>query len=287
MQPTNPIKPMNKKNIVALLGALTLSALTMQAQTPAPATATPAAPAAAATPPAPPAPAYTTTFTPAVVSTYMFRGQRLGGGAFEPSVEVDAGNLAIGVWANIPLANKVPGVSDPEIDPYASYTFNINDSLSVQPGFTLYTYVNAKENNGFYEYTFEPNIAVNYTVAGIKFTPKIYYDVVLKGPTYELTLGYALPLKDQGTELDFTAQVGTYLQTDTAKNVSPEVKAWGDYDLVGVSAPFTINAASKVIVGFAYTQGSGAFTKQSGAAKAPNTLATGRCVVSLSYAYTF
>jgi uncharacterized protein (TIGR02001 family) len=280
---------MNKKTYAALLGALTLTALTLQAQTPAPASAVaaPAAPAAATPPAAPAAPAVTTTITPAVVSTYMFRGQRLGGGAFEPSVEVDAGNLAIGVWSNFPLANKVPGVSDPEIDPYGSYTFNINDSLSVVPGFTLYTYVNANENNGFYKYTFEPNIAVNYTVAGIKFTPKIYYDVVLKGPTYELTLGYAVPLKDAGTELDFTAQFGTYIQTDTAKNVSPKVKAWGDYDLVGVSVPFTVNAASKIIVGFAYTQGNDAFTKQSGSGKAPNTLATGRCVASLSYAYTF
>ncbi len=155
------------------------------------------------------------------------------------------------------------------------------------PGFTLYTYVDANENNGFYKYTFEPNIAVNYTLDGIKFTPKVYYDVVLKGPTYELTIGYALPLKDAGTELDFTAQYGTYLQTDTAKNASPDVKAWGDYQLIGVSAPFTINSASKIVVGVAYTQGNSAFTKQGSAPQSFNTLATGRTVWSLSYAYTF
>ncbi len=106
---------MNKKITAALLGALTLTALTLQAQTatpaPAPAAATPAAPAVAT----PPAPAFTTTITPSVVSQYMFRGQRLGGGAFEPSVEVDAGNLAIGVWANVPIVNKVSGVSIPRL----------------------------------------------------------------------------------------------------------------------------------------------------------------------------
>jgi uncharacterized protein (TIGR02001 family) len=225
--------------------------------------------------------------TPSVVSQYMFRGVRLGGPAFEPQVEVDSGDFVIGVWANTPLKDKVPGQSDPEIDPYGSYTLKINDSLNVAPGFTWYNYPRANTNNGFYKSTFEPNLALNYTVSGVRFTPKVYYDVVLKGPTYELTVAYAVPLKDAGTELDFTATGGTYIIKDAIKGVDPQVKNWGDYYLVGVAAPFQITKESKLILGFAYTKGTGNYFKQDADPRVPNSAAVGRGVVTLSYVYTF
>ena len=193
------------------------------------------------------APATSVVLTPAFVSQYMFRGVRLGGPSFEPNVEVDSGNLALGVWTNFPLKDKVFGQSDPEIDPYGSYTLAVNDTFSVQPGFTWYNYPNGDTGNGFFKSTFEPNIALNYTVNGVKLTPKVYYDVVLKGPTYELTIAYAIPLKDAGTELDWTLVGGTFKIDDAVKGASPSVKNWGNYYSVGVSAPFTINAKSKLI----------------------------------------
>ena len=225
--------------------------------------------------------------TPAFVNQYMFRGARLGGPSFEPSVEIDSGNFALGVWSNFPIKDKVPGQSDPEIDPYGSYTFTVNESVSIAPGFTWYNYPNADTNNGFFKSTFEPNIALNYTVAGLKLTPKLYYDLVLKGPTYEFTAAYAIPLKDLGSELDWIATAGTFKIDDAAKGASPSVKNWGDYYLFGVSLPFAITKESKLTVGFAYTKGSGNFLKAGSTPKVENTAAVGRGVVTLSYAYTF
>jgi uncharacterized protein (TIGR02001 family) len=233
------------------------------------------------------APSASVLFTPSVVSQYMFRGVRLGGPSFQPSLEYDYGNLAIGVWANAPLADKVPNQSDPEIDAYGSYTFAVNDSLSIVPGFTLYTYPRTDVGLGFYRSTFEPNVAVNYTVEGVKFTPKLYYDVVLKGPTYELTVAFAVPLKDLGSELDFTAVGGTYKWTDAVRDASPEVKNYGDYYLLGLAMPFQITKASKLSIGFAYTKGTGNYFKQSGSPKSPNAAAVGRGVATLTYAITF
>jgi uncharacterized protein (TIGR02001 family) len=225
--------------------------------------------------------------TASVVNQYMFRGVRLGGTSFQPSVEFDSGNFAAGVWVNTPLANKVPGQSDPEVDPYASYTMTVSDAISVAPGFTWYNYPRADTNNGFFKSTFEPNLAVNVTVAGVKFTPKYYYDMVLKGPTYEITAAYAIPLKDAGTELDWTATAGTFIIRDAAKGAIPGVKNWGDYYLIGVSAPFTINKASKLVVGIAYTKGTGNYFKQGNSPKGVNTSAVGRGVATISYVYTF
>jgi len=265
-----------KTNLVLTSIALALGALSVRGQ--------------AVTTPAPvlePAPTSSWTVTPAFVSSYMFRGVRNGGTAFEPNIEYDSGNLGLGVWMNFPMADKVPGVSDPEIDPYGYYTITLSDSASVVPGFTWYNYPNAESANGFYKSTFEPSVAFNYTVAGLKITPKVYYDMVLDGATYELNLAFAVPLKDLGTELDFAATLGTYKWNKAADNASPEVKNYGDYYLIGVSVPFALTKDSKLIVGLAYTEGSNNFYKQSGSPKVENTAAVGRGVISVSYAYTF
>ena len=224
----------------------------------------------------------------------MFRGARLGGPSFEPSLEYDAGSLALGVWANTPLKDKVVGQSDPEFDFYGSYTIEaVKDTLSWVPGFTIYTYPNAKQANGFYKATYEPNLAVNYTVAGWKFTPKIYYDLKLKGPTYEFTAAYTIPLKDAGTELDFTGTAGTFKLTTAAPDQvnslgqPADVKNYGNYYLVGVSAPFQVTKDSKLTIGLAYTKGSENFIKVGTDAQYPNPGAVGRGVLTISYALTF
>lgn len=270
---------MNQKTTSALLcAALCLGALSTSAQT-----AT--APAPAAAPEA--APSYSWVFTPAVASQYMFRGARLGGPSFEPSLELDSGNFAVGVWANYPMKDKVVGQSDPEYDIYGSYTATVNDATSIVPGFTWYNYPNADKSAGFYKMTFEPSIALNYTVGAVKLTPKFYYDLVLKGPTYEFTASTAVPLKDAGTELDFTATVGTFKWTDAFENSTPSYKNYGDYWLVGVAAPFQITKSGKLTVGLAYTKGSNNFIKQEGSPKFENTAAVGRGVLTVSYAITF
>jgi len=267
---------MNKKLPAVLLSALALGLVSARAQTPAPAPA-----------PAAVAPSSSWVFTPSVVSQYMFRGARLGGASFQPSIEYDEGNLAVGVWANQPMANKVIGQSDPEIDPYGSYKFVVNDSLNVQPGFTWYNYPNANSSNGFYKSTFEPNLAINYTASGVTLTPKIYYDMVLKGPTLELTAAYAIPLKDLGTELDLTAVGGTFKWTAAAPDQGVAVKNYGNYWQAGFALPFQVTKDSKFTVGWAYTKGSDNFIKYGSLPKGPNPAALGRGVATVSYAITF
>lgn len=256
--------------LASLVGLATTGAI---AQTAAPAPAT--------------TPAVSFTATAAVVSEYMFRGQRLNGAGFQPSIEMTAGDLTAGVWTNFVLDNKVPDSSDPEIDLYGSYSFTLAKDLTLVPGATAYFYPSAPTAAGFYRTTFEPSLALNYTVQGVKLTPKFYYDTVLTAATYEFTAAYAIPLKDIGSELGLTATVGTYKGTDVANNTSPAVKAWGDYWLLGVAMPFQLDKNSKISLGFAYTEGRNAFTKQGSAGRTPNSLAVGRGVITVSYALSF
>jgi uncharacterized protein (TIGR02001 family) len=289
---------MNKKLIAILLSACAAGVVQIHAQTDAAmptaaATPTPAAPAAAApaaapvpTPPAPPAWAYSV--TPTYVSQYMFRGVRDGKDSIQGAFDATYGNWDLGIWGSNPLGqNKVPGQSEPEIDPYGSYKFALNDSWSIQPGATLYTYTKAPTNEGYYHATFEPNLAVNYTVGELTLTPKLYYDVVLKGPTEEFDAAYTVPLKDIGTELDFTGTVGSYYQYDTVNNARPHVKAYGNYWLLGVAVPYQLTKSLKLTVGYAYTQGSDAYFKQNGFRRVKNTAAQGKGVISVGLTYAW
>ena len=275
---------MNKKTTALLLSALTLGALSLSAQT-SNATGSPMPMPM----PTPAAPSSSIMLMPTFVSQYMLRGARLGGPSFEPSIEYDAGPLALGVWTNFPIADKVVGQSDPELDPYGSYTFDLSKTLSLQPGFIWYNYPKAKKNDGFYKTTFEPSIALNWTPAdGWKLTPKVYYDVILSQLLFEFNATYAVPLKDAGTELDFLGTVGSFKATDAFENTTPAMKNWGNYWLVGVSAPFQIvKDTQKLILGIAYTKGGDNFLKQGSTPKFANPGAVGRGVVTVSYAITF
>lgn len=262
-----------KNRLLSLLAAsLAAGAFDLSAQTP----------AAAA------APSISVSTTVSVVSQYMFRGLRLSGGGLQPSVEVSAGNLVAGAWSNFPFdGDKVPGSSDPEIDLYGAYNFSLPEGLTLTPGFTLYHFPKAPTNAGFYRNTFEPNLALSYVLDGVKLTPKVYYDVVLKGPTYELTAFYAFPLKSIGSELDFSLTYGGYKWKDNANDASPEVKVWGAYWLAGVAAPFQLTPTSKLTIGFAYSEGRKAYTKAGSFGKVPNSLALGRGVATVSYSLSF
>jgi uncharacterized protein (TIGR02001 family) len=226
--------------------------------------------------------------TASFVSQYMFRGVRLGGPSLQPSVNFESGNFDWGIWANVPIADKVQGQSAPEIDPYASYAFIINSAVNITPGVTVYYYPKAPLDQGFFRTTYEPNIALNYTIKyGIKFTPKLYYDMTLKSTTYELSVACATPLKSLGTELDWTASAGTFMDKNYYNGSSPSEKNWGNYYLVGVSAPFAITKNSTLTAGIAYTKGTQNYFKHGEYPRTMNTAAVGRAVFSVSYTYSY
>lgn len=260
-------KTMNKKLLFAFVGALSLGTLNLRTQ------------AAVASP----SPSVALNLN--AVNQYMFRGQLLGGFSIQPSVELGFGDTTVGLWASKPVTNRIAGISDPEFDFYGSYNFKIGDAMTLNPGFTWYVYPNL--SNLDYKNTLEPNLALNYTVSGLKVTPKIYYDAMLKAATWEISGAYAYPLKDMGTELDFSATYGTYKGTDTVKNTDREVHSWGNYYSVGVTVPFAITTSSKLSVGWAYTQGWNAFTKVGTDHRAKNTAAVGRGVVTIGYSLSF
>lgn len=202
------------------------------------------------------------TVSPAITSSYVFRGVELADACFQPWIDYTRGPLSLGLWSSAALKDRVSGDSDPELDLYGWYSFKTaSGHLTVVPGFYLYTYPDAERSNGLYSATFEPSLGVVFSVAGIQFTPKIYYDVMLKGATYELTAAFALPLTSLGTELDFSASAGTYKWKDIVADSQPSVKNWGDYWTVGVAIPVQISMRSKITAAVMYSEGRNNFYK--------------------------
>ncbi|MCL1894661.1 MAG: hypothetical protein FWG02_10615 [Holophagaceae bacterium] len=216
------------------------------------------------------------TVTPSYVSSFMFRGMRLGGPSFQPSVEYSKGPLTLGIWGNFPIANKIEGVSDPEFDIYASYDWEIvPDVLTIRPGITAYTFPRAENDDGFYKATYEPNISLVYSVGGIDFTGTYYYDLVMKGPTYEFGIDYSIPLKPLGIDLELSALVGNYDWSESEKS-DEKVAISGNYWQAGIAIPYEFSNKSKLVAGWYYSEG-----------REKKSDHEGRGVFNVSYSFVF
>ncbi len=235
----------------------------------------------------PPPPVLSTTLTSTLVSQYMYRGMRYGGASLQPTVDFRSGEFSAGFWGSFPLSNKVPGVSDPELDLYGSYTRPLTARIAGVVGGTWYYFPRAKEADGFYRQTFEPNLAFTYTVDGLRLTPKVYYDFVREGFTAEVSAFYAYPLTRIGSELDFTAEIGSFEWRDAVKGASPATKQSGDYWSAGVAMPYQVTSNGTVTLGFAYVKGTGHSLKSGTAPRRENPAAMGRGVVSLSFSLSY
>lgn len=225
------------------------------------------------------------TVSPAITSAYVFRGVERAGASFQPWIDYTMGPLSAGVWSSTSLQNRSIRESNPEIDLYGSYTFTTRSgALGIMPGFYYYTYPAAKRSRGHYSSTFEPSLAAIFSIRGVQFTPKLYYNVMLKGATFEITAAIALPLKSLGTELDLSATAGTYQWNDVTADASPAEKNWGDYGAIGAAVPVQVTTQSKLTLAVTYSDGRNNFYKQDSLPQQVNQRAHGVTAITLSYA---
>ena len=230
------------------------------------------------------------TAAPTFVSEDMFRGERYGGASLQPWIEADYGRFAAGVWTSFSVGGADAGQRDEEVDPYVSFTQPCGGSVSLTPSLQVYTYPRAAPSQGDYRSTYEPSLALNATVAGVRLTPKLSYDLVLRGTTAELGAAAALPLKSVGTELDLNANVGGVWQA-AAQNTSgtglPAERAGGGYWLAGVTLPFQVAPTAKLSVGCAYSRGFDSWVELGTGPRSINPLAAGRTIVTAAVLFNF
>lgn len=218
-------------------------------------------------------------FTTTYASSYVFRGEKIGDTAVEPELDYTKGNLDLGIWQNIPVPERMAGQSDLETDFYGSYGFNVKDVV-IAPGFYYYYYPKAPLNDGNFRSSFEPNVSLEYSYKDLTVTPIVSYDVVLKGFTGQVTLGYTVKTL---VELDFAIIGGEYYLNNSVKDDS--VKNYGDYWSAGVTIPYTVNGFTKLNFGWAYNNGD-SYDKSNGVTEI-NDLKTSKGVVTVGLVISF
>lgn len=227
------------------------------------------------------------TLTNTLVSDYFFRGVRRAGPSVQPAVEFSRNLWSFGLWSNVALSDT-GRPSNPEIDFYGAFRVRTtSETVELVPGFTLYTYPRAQRSDGIHRATFEPSLAANIDIHGLRLTPKIYYDLTLEGPTYELSAALAIALKSLGTELDLNASVGTFRLSSITPDAEPPKKNWGDYLTVNATVPYRVTANGTVSLSIGYSVGTNNYFKQAGFPRSRNTEARSRAVISVSYSVAF
>lgn len=181
----------------------------------------------------------------------------------------------------------MPGNADFEVDPYASYTLAVTKAFSAAPGITFYTYPRVPAGKGYYSSALEPNLALEYTVAGIKLVPKAYYNLARDGAIYEFNAISAIPLTGLGTEVDLTGTIARYALHDFVKDSLPKVEAEGGYWLLGAAVPVQVSKRIRLTAGWAYTAGTDATLQRGARPKAPNPMAAARGVATVGLSYAF
>lgn len=142
-------------------------------------------------------------------STYMFRGALKDRQVFQSGVElgylIGQGEIYAGVWGSMPITFR-GGNNVNEFDYYLGYTQAVGDIVSLDAGFTYYSY-----STGDIRQTRE--IYVGAT-ADVLLSPSlyVYYDFDLEQTLFEGSISYSLDLAQythvEGLSLENTAYLG-------------------------------------------------------------------------------
>lgn len=168
------------------------------------------------------------------VSKYVFRGQELAEGAFQPSVKLTTGAFYAGIWNSSPVDKGW----ELEFDYYAGYGFKLSDSLSLDVGATVYHYP-GNDNPALEDSTFEGYAGLNGSVGGVNLGLYVYQDFTLDVTTFQGNLGYSIPL-DEKTSLNVSANLG---------HAKPDSGSGYTYYGLGLQVPYKLSDAATVTVG--------------------------------------
>ena len=227
------------------------------------------------------------TVTPSFVSAFMDRGARQSGLSFQPTIEYARGPLALELFCNFPISDKIPETADPQIDLAAFHTWAIVPNVfEIKSGLTLSTLPRAHESEGIYKATWEPSVFFYYTINDIQFSLNLYYDLTMQGPSYEFGIDYTIPVKQLGFDIELSALAGRCDWYHSVAESSTKVRNEGNYWQAGLSIPIEFSEKSKLTVGWYYEKGLNNHFYEGGS-KIPNHDAIGRGVFNVGFACRF
>jgi len=141
-------------------------------------------------------------------SQYVFRGVGFAEDFFAPAVDVSYGGAYFGIWAALP----VDTIYGNEVDYYGGYGFGLSETVSLDLGFTYYTFPDAAED------FFDSDTNTFEIYAGTSFetvlSPSIYlyYDFDLETFTAEGSFGHSFEVSETAS-IDLSGYLG-YVDPD-------------------------------------------------------------------------
>jgi hypothetical protein len=214
----------------------------------------------------------------------------MGGPSFQPTLEYSKGSLTLELFANFPLTNEIPE-PDPveyEVDFTAFYQWEVvPEVFAIRSAIALYTFPRLINEDGFYKYTIEPNLSLVYSINHLDFLLTYYYDIVIKGASYEAGIDFSVPVKDTGFELEGWARIGRYDWSDTVPDSPPKVRSNGDYLKGGISVLYGLTKSLKLNVGWYYEKGTNNYIQTGHSPKEPDPTAISRGDFNVALAYSF
>ena len=180
---------------------------------------------------------------------YFFRGVKNQEQAFQPSVTLTSGAWTTGVWASQAL-NKKPAswAQGREIDFYGSYAYAIADKYSLTAGGTYYYYPSARPSLSEPKSTYEFSLALSGPVGPLTGKLTAFHDFKLDSNTFQLDLGYSIPLASGQGSVDFG---GYYGNTDIGDFDGGLPGSGGyDYRYYGLDASVSYKIAPKATLKF-------------------------------------
>lgn len=149
-------------------------------------------------------------------SRYVFRGVQYSESSFQPGIELAYGSFYAGTWMNLPVGDydQSARMAYDEIDIYAGYGFEVNDSIYLDAGINYYTYPDSAD--GFFDTydrdeetgsnTFEAYAGIS---AALPMDPSlyIYYDFNYETVAVQADASYSYPLGEK-TSVDLSGSVG-------------------------------------------------------------------------------
>ncbi len=209
---------------------------------------------------------YSVTADFSYTSAYVFRGvQQINGGAFQPSVTISNSNgFSFGVWTSHAIdtgyKNTLNGSTiNNEVDVFASYTYKVNDKLSVVGGGTYYWYPQTK-GGPVDDATYELNLGASYSLGSVALSGTYYHDFVNKSDTLQGGATYSIPLPDEKGTFDLSGFIG-WNDIDEYLGVAGATESYG-YAGLDAKVTYALTSASKLKVGatWSVTDNAGALT---------------------------
>ena len=173
-------------------------------------------------------------------SRYIFRGIQFAETSFQPGIQLNYGSFYGGVWMNLPIGDDdlvvTPGGE--ELDIYGGYSFSASEKITVDVGFTYYTFPDLasgffdlfeEDGDGLGANTFELFAGLNFD-APLSPTLYVYRDFNWDTVTIEAGASHSIPLAEK-TSFDIGATLAYVIDDDPADYLYGNISADISYAL--------------------------------------------------------